>query len=88
LNLNGEWDFGVGPERRFDRRIVVPFAPQSRLSGISNWEETDVVWYRRRFEAFRSSRLNSALLTPKMRQRAPGSARLAPNVRIHSRGPD
>jgi beta-galactosidase/beta-glucuronidase len=56
-NLNGEWEFGVGPARRFDRRIVVPFAPQSRLSGIERWEETDVVWYRRRFDAFGSPRL-------------------------------
>ena len=57
LNLNGEWDFGVGSARRFDRRIVVPFAPQSSLSGIGDWEETDVVWYRRRFDAFGSVRL-------------------------------
>ncbi len=57
LNLNGEWDFGAGPARKFDRRIVVPFAPQSRLSGVGDWEETDVVWYRRRFDAFGSARL-------------------------------
>ena len=57
LNLNGEWDFGAGPARKFDRRIIVPFAPQSRLSGVGDWDETDVVWYRRRFDAFGSARL-------------------------------
>src|SRR5216683_2559930 len=57
VNLNGEWDFGAGPARKFDRRIVVPFAPQSALSGIGNWEEADVVWYRRRFDAARAPAL-------------------------------
>jgi beta-galactosidase/beta-glucuronidase len=57
VNLNGEWDFGAGSERRFDRRIVVPFAPQSALSGIGEWEEADVVWYRRRFDVARAPRL-------------------------------
>jgi beta-galactosidase/beta-glucuronidase len=57
VNLNGEWDFGAGPMRRFDRRIVVPFAPQSALSGTGNWEEADVVWYRRRFDVARAPAL-------------------------------
>jgi len=34
VNLNGEWEFGAGPEPRFDRRILVPYCPQSPLSGI------------------------------------------------------
>jgi len=57
VNLNGEWEFGAGEERRFDRRIQVPFAPQSRLSGIDDWKPSDVVWYRRHFDAPLSDRL-------------------------------
>ncbi|HEX9476825.1 MAG TPA: glycoside hydrolase family 2 TIM barrel-domain containing protein [Candidatus Dormibacteraeota bacterium] len=56
MNLNGEWEFGAGDVQRFDRRIVVPFAPQSDLSGIGECE-ADVVWYRRRFDAPGSDRL-------------------------------
>jgi beta-galactosidase/beta-glucuronidase len=50
LNLNGEWEFGSGEKPAFDRRIVVPFCPQSELSGM-NALPGDVVWYRRRFDA-------------------------------------
>ena len=50
MNLNGEWEFGAGSEARFDRRILVPFCPESELSGIGELPG-DVVWYRRRFEA-------------------------------------
>ena len=50
LNLNGVWEFGAGETARFDRRIVVPFCPESRLSGIGE-QPGDVVWYRRRFDA-------------------------------------
>jgi len=57
VNLNGEWEFGAGDERRFDRRILVPFAPQSQLSGIEHWEPADTVWYRRHFDAPQSDRL-------------------------------
>ena len=31
LNLNGQWDFCWGTE---DRKILVPFCPESALSGI------------------------------------------------------
>ncbi|HSS92763.1 MAG TPA: glycoside hydrolase family 2 TIM barrel-domain containing protein [Candidatus Dormibacteraeota bacterium] len=41
----------------FDRRIVVPFAPQSQLSGLGVWEEADDVWYRKRFDAPTADRL-------------------------------
>jgi beta-galactosidase/beta-glucuronidase len=56
--LNGEWDFAIdepGHARkpamvRFDRRIVVPFAPETAASGIAAPGYCAVVWYRRTFE--------------------------------------
>ena len=57
VNLNGEWEFGSGPSERFDGRITVPFAPESELSGIRDWEPAHVVWYRRRFDAPPADRL-------------------------------
>ena len=50
VSLNGEWEFGVGPTQRFDRGILVPFCPESTLSGLGELPQ-DVVWYRRRFDA-------------------------------------
>ena len=63
LNLNGEWlfafDFGKsGFDRRmflsdketkkcFDKRINVPFCPESKLSGIEYKDFMNAVWYRR-----------------------------------------
>ena len=60
LNLNGVWEFAVdsagnGLEggwhtgRRFPERILVPFPPEGRLSGIGNTDFLGGVWYRRRF---------------------------------------
>ncbi|RUT43422.1 glycoside hydrolase family 2 [Paenibacillus anaericanus] len=61
VNLNGEWEFEyddsqVGDqeqwhssERVFSRRIQVPFAFQSKLSGIGDPEFHDTVWYRNNF---------------------------------------
>ncbi len=56
LTLNGEWQFELdrsdsGLERGVrDRdllqRIVVPFAPESQLSGIENVDFLEAVWYR------------------------------------------
>ena len=57
VNLNGQWEFGSGASETFDRRIVVPFCPQSELSGIGLRGPGDVVWYRRRFNAPDSERL-------------------------------
>ncbi len=57
VNLNGWWEFGSGEEARFDRRILVPFAPQAALSGIGERAPGDVVWYRRRFAAPAAERL-------------------------------
>ena len=60
FNLNGEWEFSVG-EPRFDRRIRVPFPPESLLSGIHEvFAEDAPLFYRRRFslpEGFVKSRV-------------------------------
>jgi beta-galactosidase/beta-glucuronidase len=56
VNLNGEWEFGVGEKPGFDRQILVPFCPESELSGIAELPG-DVVWYRRRFDAPDGERL-------------------------------
>ncbi len=62
VTLNGEWDFAyddadAGRRERwherddvFDRTITVPFAPESRLSGIGETGEHPYLWYRRDFD--------------------------------------
>jgi beta-galactosidase/beta-glucuronidase len=58
LNLNGEWEFEEDPRlagegegwpsgRALGGRIIVPFAPESRLSGIGKRDFMPSVWYRR-----------------------------------------
>lgn len=49
LNLNGEWEFSFDSDT-FDRTIIVPYAYQTKLSGINIREFHDVVWYKRSFE--------------------------------------
>src|SRR5207249_1546472 len=56
MTLNGEWEFGTGTRPSFDRQIVVPFCPESKLSGLHELPR-DVVWYRRRFDAPAADRL-------------------------------
>jgi len=46
VGLHQEWHSG-GP---FDRTIVVPFPPESPLSGIGDRTFHPVIWYRRTFE--------------------------------------
>ncbi|HQI77682.1 MAG TPA: beta galactosidase jelly roll domain-containing protein [Candidatus Latescibacteria bacterium] len=60
-NLNGRWQFcldpglsGVSrglanPGTNLPQEIVVPFCPESRLSGIANTDFMGGVWYRRTF---------------------------------------
>lgn len=62
VNLNGEWEFAfdddnVGSREQWHlgnkplaRRIQVPFAFQSSLSGIADPGFHDIVWYRRELE--------------------------------------
>ncbi len=58
LNLNGEWDFAFdfgksGRDREFYKygeyteKILVPFCPESKLSGIEYKDFIPAVWYRR-----------------------------------------
>ena len=59
MNLNGEWDFAVdrsgsamergivSDKELFDRKITVPFCPESKLSGVGDVDFMEDVWYRR-----------------------------------------
>lgn len=61
LNLNGEWNFQIDksksglekkyylPEKKFDRKITVPFCPESVLSGLGYKDFMNAVWYSREF---------------------------------------
>ena len=49
LNLNGEWEFSLDKDT-FDMRIIVPYAYQTKLSGINIQDFHDVVWYRKYFD--------------------------------------
>lgn len=54
-NLNGWWDcaiqaIGAPQPTSFEERILVPFAPESRLSGVEHVLQPDEkLWYRRTF---------------------------------------
>lgn len=48
LCLNGPWEFSFDTDS-FDRTITVPYAYQTRLSGIDIQDFHDVVYYRRSF---------------------------------------
>ena len=61
MNLNGEWEFetdsgksgdarGVQNKAHLAGKIIVPFCPESRLSGIGNTDFMECVWYRRDLE--------------------------------------
>ena len=57
LCLNGEWQFELDQgdsglergllQRELSDRILVPFCPESELSGIGNRDFLEAVWYRR-----------------------------------------
>jgi len=61
INLNGQWDFAFDFEIKgleenwqqkpetFGRSIMVPFCPESRLSGIGYTDFIPAVWYHRTF---------------------------------------
>ena len=59
LNLNGQWDFEIDTsntgidkkfyllEKKFREKIVVPYPPESKLSGIENTDFMVSIWYRK-----------------------------------------
>ncbi|MCI1978338.1 MAG: beta-galactosidase [Bifidobacteriaceae bacterium] len=71
LNLNGTWEFEFDPgdsgferglvnKKKLDNSIIVPFVPESELSGIGNTDFHEAVWYHRSVqvpEAWSSQRL-------------------------------
>ena len=72
LNLNGAWAFAFDFENqglsghweqdpaKFDKKILVPFCPESKLSGIHYTDFIPAVWYRRTFtlpESWRGKRV-------------------------------
>lgn len=58
VSLNGEWEFALDPgggwkhpaEVTFNRYIHVPFAPETRASGIEETGLCRACWYRRSFK--------------------------------------
>ena len=61
VNLNGPWtfsfDFGKSGMQRglmastgFDREIIVPFCPESSLSGVCHTDFIEMMWYHRKLE--------------------------------------
>lgn len=54
INLNGYWDYAFTKEfnkpERYDGQILVPFSPETVLSGVSRQLKPDeYLWYRRTF---------------------------------------
>ena len=59
INLNGEWEFELDPGnsgaerglcagKKLAQRIIVPFCPESPLSGVGYRDFMSAVWYRKR----------------------------------------
>jgi beta-galactosidase/beta-glucuronidase len=57
-SLDGTWELAIDrdgrwrtpAEARFDRRILVPFSPETRRSGVGDTGFMRAVWYRRTFD--------------------------------------
>ncbi|MFX0136511.1 MAG: glycoside hydrolase family 2 protein [Candidatus Hodarchaeota archaeon] len=76
INLNGEWDFAfddsnIGLKKRwykkdaldqFDKKILVPFCFQSKLSGIDDNAFHEILWYRKEFKILREYQNKKTLI--------------------------
>lgn len=54
LNLNGYWEYGINKVKdeplNYDGKILVPFSPESPLSGVmKSVRPDDFLWYKREF---------------------------------------
>ena len=61
VNLNGEWTYtldlvmtgwesGLMKSEGFDYKMIVPFAPESKLSGVEHKDFIPCIWYQRTIE--------------------------------------
>ena len=55
LNLNGRWEYAICPKKDgfggYQGEIIVPFSPESILSGVERTvTDDDVLYYRRKFD--------------------------------------
>ena len=65
MNLNGRWEYSMCNSpvipKSFDGEIIVPFSPETELSGVGRSLKSDeYLWYRKRFtfpESFRGKRV-------------------------------
>jgi len=73
INLNGEWEFEIdngnsGLDRKMyekdhlEGKIIVPFCPESELSGVNNKDFMARVWYRKEIEIPESWKNDRVLL--------------------------
>lgn len=60
INLNGQWEFafdfgmtgkerGLPAAKSLEKKIMIPFCPESEMSGIGYRDFMNCVWYRRSF---------------------------------------
>jgi beta-galactosidase/beta-glucuronidase len=61
VNLNGPWTFTFDPGKSgmqrglekstgFERQIIIPFCPESALSGVQHTDFIEMMWYHRRLD--------------------------------------
>ena len=66
ITLNGEWDFAYSetPVTEYTEKILVPFPPESKLSGIARTHtKKEKLYYRRFFTLPKSFFKTSAMAT-------------------------
>ena len=67
MRLNGEWGFYMGKSEAqkfpaFDKKIIVPFCYESKMSGIGEWSDAPLVWYKKEVELDKEQLAGAVLL--------------------------